>query len=107
MLRNGLSSLEDRVSLTRVEDDGLANPLVVHLFGPRQIPQAGVVVFLQLGVPYSIVHTEKYPVTTLAGNAPFVTKFRLASYAKREWSGIFFSGAIDPLRIVIETYVTL
>jgi len=91
MLRNGLSSLEDRVSFTRVEDDGLANPLVVHLFGPRQIPQAGVVVFLQLGVPYSIVHTEKYPVTTLAGNAPFCNEISTCQLReKRMVRHIFF-----------------
>jgi hypothetical protein len=71
ILRNRLSSLEDRVGFTRVQDDGLADPFIVYLFGPRQIPQARVVVFLQLSVPDSIVHTEKYPVAARAGNAPF------------------------------------
>jgi hypothetical protein len=83
MLCNGFSSLEDRVGFTRVQDDGLADPLVVYLFGPRQIPQAGVVVFLELSVPNSIVHTEKYPWRPGAAMPLFVTKSRLDSYAKR------------------------
>jgi len=34
------------VGFTRVQDDGLTDAFVVYFFGPRQIPQAGVVVFL-------------------------------------------------------------
>lgn len=39
-----------------VEDDGLADPLVVYFFRPGQITQASVVIFLELSVAHIISH---------------------------------------------------
>jgi hypothetical protein len=61
MLRNRLSNFEDRMRFARVKDDGLADPLVVYLFRPGQIPQASVVIFLELGVTHVISHARNIP----------------------------------------------
>jgi hypothetical protein len=49
-----------------VQDDSLADPLVVYLFRPGQIPQASVVIFLELSVTHVISHAKKYPSPILA-----------------------------------------
>jgi hypothetical protein len=75
MLRNRLSNFEDRMRFAGVKDDGLADPLVVYLFGPGQITQASVVIFLELSVTHVISHAEKYPSPILSlAIPPFVTK---------------------------------
>ena len=82
MLRNRLSNLEDRMRFAGVEDDGLADPLVVYFFRPGQITQASVVIFLELSVTHIISHAEKYPSPILAAAIPpFVTK-------NSTWTGV-------------------
>jgi hypothetical protein len=59
------------MGFTGVQDDRLADPLVVYLFRPRQVPQASVVIFLELSVANSISHAAKYPFLARMGNASF------------------------------------
>lgn len=59
----------------RVQDHHLADPLVVYLFRPRQVPQPSVVIFLELSVANFILHADKYPDLPRAGNACFGLRF--------------------------------
>jgi hypothetical protein len=61
------------MSFTRVQDHPLANPLLVYLFRPRQIPQPSVVIFLELGLANFMVHVHKYPDPVARATLPFVT----------------------------------
>lgn len=75
----------------RVQDHHLADPLVVYLFRPRQVPQPSVVIFLELSVANFILHADKYPDLPRAGNASFCNEFDFGRYAQQrmvESSGI-------------------
>jgi hypothetical protein len=50
---------ENRVAFTGVQCCGLPLPSILHLLQPRQVPEPGVVVFVELRLPYLFVHGRK------------------------------------------------
>jgi len=63
------------VGFAGVQDYRLANPLLLYLLGPRQVPQASVEIFLELSVPNVIAHAVKYSRSASRRQALFCNEF--------------------------------
>src|ERR1700686_1029557 len=50
---------ENRVAFTGVQRCGLPLPSILHLLQPGQVPKPGVVVFVELRLPYLVFHGRK------------------------------------------------